>query len=108
MPNVPIGDDLSVTQLIEEANEADKVSPEQIALAKIGNSADWKLVTDYLNQRIEIYKQGLFGEDLKGMDYALIGQRFLAAQTVIHEFEALKEEIDTVTQAVNNAKSKVS
>lgn len=84
----------------------DKISKEQKDLAKIGNSPDWSIITKYLDARIEVYKNGLFGENLAGQDAAIIGQRFLAAQSVIQEFESLKLEIDTNTKAVNDAVGK--
>lgn len=84
----------------------DKVSQDQKNLAKIGNSPDWTIISKYLDARIEVYKNGLFGENLAGQDTTIIGQRFLAAQSVIQEFEALKTEIEVNTKAVNDAVGK--
>lgn len=94
---LPPTDDTPATQ---------KITKEQRELSKIGNSADWKIITSYLNARIEVYKNGLFGEDLRKQSTEIIGQRFLAAQSVIQEFEALKTEVDQVTEIVNAAVGK--
>ncbi len=97
--NVPTDD--FVTRLPEESNPSDAITKEQKQLAAIGNDPKWAILTDYMSKRIEVYQSGLFGEDLSGQDTALIGQRFLAAQSVIREFESLIDEINTTTKAVN-------
>lgn len=100
--NVPTNNDPSVALPPEEPDVA-KVTQEQIELAKIGKDPNWGIITKYLNSRIEIYKKGLFGEDLTKVDAAVIGQRFLAAQSVIQEFESLIDQVDTTTQVVEEA-----
>lgn len=102
--NIPTDNDFSAAQPpTEETAPQDKVTQEQKNLAKIGNSPDWKILTKYLDARIDVYKNGLFGENLAGQDTAIIGQRFLAAQSVIQEFESLKSEVEQTTSAVNEA-----
>lgn len=100
--NVPT-DDFSVAQPVVDEPAAAKITQEQRDLAKVGQSADWKIITKYLDSRIEAYKKGLFGEDLSGKPADVIGNRFLAAQSVIQEFEALKSEVETTTKAVKDA-----
>lgn len=102
--NIPTDNDFSATQPVtDDQAPQDKITKEQKDLAKIGNSPNWKIITEYLNGRIDIYKNGLFGENLSGQDTTIIGQRFLAAQSVIQEFESLKSEVENTTAAVNEA-----
>lgn len=105
--NIPT-DDFSVTQPVTDDPPESKLTKEQKELAKVGNSANWKIITDYLDSRIEAYKKGLFGEDLSGKPAEVIGNRFLAAQSVIQEFEALKAEVETTTKAVKDATSEAA
>lgn len=100
--NIPTDNDFEVTQPVQDDKPAEeKITKEQRDLAKIGNSPDWKIILKYLDGRIEVYKNGLFGENMAGADTAIIGQRFLAAQSVIQEFESLKTEVEQTTKAVN-------
>lgn len=99
--NLPGDDDFKVATPPTETNPQDKITKEQKELAKIGNSPDWDIIQKYLDARIEVYKNGLFGEDLTAQPTEVIGQRFLAAQSVIQEFQSLKSEIDRNTEAVN-------
>lgn len=102
--NVPTDNDFATTLPPQDnSSPQDKVTQEQKELAKIGSSPDWKIITKYLDQRIDVYKNGLFGENLAGQDTAIIGQRFLAAQSVIQEFESLKNEVEQTTKAVHDA-----
>jgi hypothetical protein len=98
--NVPTDD--FVTNLPEEARPSDSVTKDQLELAAIGNDPKWAILTNYMAKRIEVYQQGLFGEDLSKQDTTIIGQRFLAAQSVIREFQSLLDEINTTTKAVND------
>lgn len=101
--NIPISDEFNPLQPVGDSKS--ELTPEQIALAKIGVSDGWKLLKEYMSQRIETYKVGLFGEDLAGKDTAIIGQRFLASQAVIKEFTGLIDEIDRTTQTVKEVRS---
>lgn len=101
--NSPV-DDFKVLDAPDESIPPhEKVTKEQLELAKIGNSPNWKIIKDYLNNRIDNYKKGLFGEDLTGKDASVIGNRFLAAQTVIQEFEALINEVEMTAKSVEEA-----
>lgn len=100
---IPMDDGFDVTKLLNDLPQEDKITPEDLALSKLGASPEWKIISDYLDQRIDVYRKGLFGEDLAKVDTTIIGQRFLAAQSVIHEFEALQAEINGVTQSVKDA-----
>jgi hypothetical protein len=99
--NIPT-DDSALLPVEDAQTAAEKVTKEMRDLANIGSSPSWKIIETYLDQRIDTYKKGLFGEDLSGQDAAVIGQRFLAAQSVIQEFETLKNEVNTVTKAVQD------
>lgn len=102
--NVPTDNDESVMRpVVDEQAPIDKIPKEQKELAKIGNSPDWKILVKYMEKRIEVFQKGLFGEDLQGQDTAIIGQRFLAAQSVVGEFQSLIDQIETHTKAVNEA-----
>lgn len=101
--NAPVDDDFNVIQPPEEGTPVEKVTQEQKDLAKIGNSPQWKIISEYLDARIEVYKNGLFGEELGGADAATIGNRFLAARSVVSEFESLKYQVETTTQSVNES-----
>ena len=96
--NIPTDNYFDSIQPVEDQKPT--LSKEQIELAKIGTSPDWSLIKDYINQRCDIYRIGLFGEDLSGKDTSVIGQRFLAAQSVVREFTELVEEIERVTETV--------
>jgi len=100
--NIPVSDEFNPLQPVEEQRV--ELTPEQLALAKIGVSDGWKLLKEYIDQRIEAYKLGLFGEDLAGKDTAIIGQRFIAAQAVIREFTSLVEEIERTTKTVKEVR----
>ena len=99
--NLPGDDNFSETITPEEVAPEQTISKDQIELAKIGNSPDWSIITKYIEARIDIYKNGLFGEDLTAQPTEVIGQRFLAAQSVIQEFRSLIDEVDRNTEAVN-------
>lgn len=100
--NIPTDNDFAATQPVTDDTPAqDKITKEQKDLAKIGNSPQWKLISKYIDARIDVYKNGLFGENLSGVDTTVIGQRFLAARSVIEEFESLKQQIDKNTEVVN-------
>lgn len=102
--NVPTDSDENVTRpVVDDALPIEKITQEQLELAKLGNGGDWQIIVKYLDARIEIYKNGLFGEDLTGKDTSVIGQRFLAAQSVVAEFESLIVQIEQNTTAVNEA-----
>ena len=101
--NIPVSDEFNPLQPVEDTKA--ELTPEQLALAKIGVSDGWKFLKEYMNQRIETYKVGLFGEDLTGKDATIIGQRFLASQAVIKEFTGLIDEIDRTTQTVKEVRS---
>lgn len=96
-------DGFAVTQLLDEVEQQAKVSSDQQHLAAVGTSEGWKMLRAYIEKRVDSYKQALFGEKLEGVDAATIGNRFLAAQSVISEFESLINEIDTVTKSVQDA-----
>lgn len=102
--NIPTDNDYSAAlPVVDEQPVADKVSQEQKELAKIGNSPDWSIIQKYLDTRIEVYKNGLFGEDLTAQPTEVIGQRFLAAQSVIQEFQSLKDAVAQSTEVVEEA-----
>jgi hypothetical protein len=102
--NVPTDNDENVLRpVVDDEAPIDKVTEEQKELAKIGNSPNLKILTDYLEKRIEIYKNGLFGEDLTGKSTAIVGQRFLAAQSVVAEFQSLIKQVEDNTHLVNEA-----
>jgi len=100
--NIPVGDEFNPLQPVEDQRA--ELTPEQLALAKIGVSDGWGLLKGYIEQRVEAYKLGLFGEDLAGKDTSIIGQRFIAAQAVIREFTSLVEEIDRTTKTVKEVR----
>jgi hypothetical protein len=100
--NIPTDNDFSPTLPPEDDSAKQSVSKEQLELAKIGNSPDWQIIKKYIQARVDVYKNGLFGEDLTGKSTDVIGQRFLAAQSVIQEFESLENEIETTTQIVKD------
>lgn len=108
--NIPTDNDFENTQVpVDDTAPEQKITPEQRELAKIGNSADWQIILKYLDARIDVYKNGLFGENLAAQPTEVIGQRFLAAQSVIQEFESLKSEVESTTKAVNEvAKDKIT
>lgn len=101
--NIPISDEFNPLQPVEDTKA--ELTPEQIALAKIGVSDGWKLFKEYLQNRVEVYKNGLFGEDLTGKDTSILGQRLLAAQVVVQEFENAINEIDRTTKIVREVRS---
>lgn len=78
------------------------ITKEMLELARIGNSPNWKVIKTYVEGRVEAYKKGLFGENLEGKSTDIIGQRFLAATSVIHELESLVAEVEKVTESVND------
>lgn len=100
--NSPV-DDFRVLEPPQEESPESKLTPEHKQLAKLGKSAEWKLIKDYLDTRVNLYKNTLFGQDLSEMPAAEIGNRFLAAQTVVYEFEALIKEVEQTVQIVDDA-----
>ncbi len=96
--NIPVNNDLDLVQPVGDIEP--ELTREELLLAKIGLSEGWALFRDYLKQRAEVYKNGLFGEDLTGKDATILGQRLLAAQVVIREFESAIDEIDRTTKTV--------
>lgn len=102
--NVPTDNNFSETQPpTDDTPPEQKITQDQRNLAKIGNDPNWGIIMGYLDARIEIYKNGLFGEDLTAQPTEIIGQRFLAAQSVIQEFQSLKNQVAQTTEAVNEA-----
>lgn len=103
--NVPTNDETVMRPVVDDVPAAEKITKEQIELAKIGSNPDWEIIVKYLRARIEVYKNGLFGEDLTNQDTTIIGQRFLAAQSVVAEFSTLIEQVERVTGIVKEALS---
>lgn len=102
--NIPTDNDENVIRPVtEDVPAIEKVTKEQLELAKIGNNPDWGIIVKYLEARIDIYKNGLFGEDLTAQPTEVIGQRFLAAQSVVAEFQSLIDQVTQNTEAVNEA-----
>lgn len=101
MSNVPTDTGMEPLQPVTDPDPSESVTKEQKDLAKVGNSPEWGIIKEYLEARIDMYKNGLFGENLAGADASIIGQRFLAAQAVIGEFQRLQDEIEQTTKNVN-------
>lgn len=100
MANIPT-DDFGTEFFSSEPAQPATMSKEDLELARVGNSPNWKIIRSYMEDRVEAYKKGLFGEDLSGKDAAIVGQRFLAAMSVVRELESLIEQVEVVTKSVN-------
>ena len=102
--NVPTDNDENVIRpVVDDTPAIEKITREQLELASLGNSPDWAIIVKYMEARIDIYKNGLFGEDLTAQDTSVIGQRFLAAQSVVAEFQSLIDQVNQNTEVVNEA-----
>jgi hypothetical protein len=101
--NVPVDDETVIRPVVDDTEPIHKVNKEQLELAKLGNNPDWKILEKYILARIDIYKNGLFGENLSAQSTDIIGQRFLAAQSVVAEFQSLIDQIQQTTEIVNEA-----
>jgi len=100
--NIPTDNDETVLRpVVDDVPAIEKITKEMLELARLGNSPDWQIIVKYINARIEIYKSGLFGEDLTGQPTSVIGERFLAAQSVVAEFQSLIDQVNQNTEAVN-------
>lgn len=101
--NVPTPENFEQTLPVKDEPAVTKLTPEQKALAKLGNSQDWAVYTDYLRRRIDHYKTNLFDNPVTGMKAEDLGNQFLAAYKIVEEFEGALKEVERTIKMVNEA-----
>lgn len=91
------GTDLPVSQSDDEAwNELQKT-------AKFSKTAEFKELKAHFKRRIAFYKKNLpGGQPVKDVDPAVVGPMWIAANTIIDEFEAVISVYEQAAQAVKD------
>jgi hypothetical protein len=101
--NSPIGDFNTVLNVVEDEPAVSKLTREDLELAKVSKSPDWKVILAYLNARISVCKEEMFKTSLDGGDLTKIGAGFLASRAVVNELQAVIDKVELTAKAVNDA-----
>lgn len=101
--NSPVGDFNTVLSIVEDDPAVSKLTREDLELAKISKSPDWRVILAYLNARIAVCKEEMFKSQLDGGDLAKIGAGFLASRAVVNELQAVIDKVELTAEAVKDA-----
>lgn len=88
----------------EPEQETEQFEQDALDLAQIGSDAKWQVIKDYCMERMTFYRNDLAGLDLKNMDLAKVGERYLVCSLVALELEALLSKVQVTTDAVREAR----
>lgn len=86
--------------------EEEQFDVDSVAIAHVGSDDKWQVIKRYIDDRISFYRDDLAGLDIKNMDLAKVGERFLVTNLVAQELQALKDKVDITTEAVRESRKR--
>lgn len=90
----------------ETPEETQQFEQHALDLASLGANPKWKVIEEYMTDRIAFYKDGLADMDIKGADLAQVGEKYLVCSLVAMEFQGLLDLVRITTEAVSEARRK--
>lgn len=86
--------------------EEEQFDVDSLAIAHVGTDEKWRVIKNYVEERINFYRNDLAGLEIKNMDLAKVGERFLVTSLVAQELQALLDKVEITTEAVNEARKR--
>lgn len=101
--NSPTNNDFEVLNVPAEASPTDQLPNDVKQLAREASSPKGSIILTHIQEKIDVQKKVLFGEDLTKMPAEEIGQRTLASMRVISILETVISDCETAVKAVQDA-----
>lgn len=102
--NSPTNDFSLLNPVEDELEVAQKVTDAHKQLAKAAKSKDGQIILDHLQARIEAFTTVLKTNPVTDVDPQMALAKFMSAQMVIQEFEAVLKDVEISKQVVDDAK----
>lgn len=104
--NSPVNDFNLLNPVVDELESVEKLTKEHRELAKAAKTKDGQIILDHLQSRVDAFTEVLKTRPVSDQDPNMALARFMAAQQVIQEFEAVLNDVEIAKQAVKDAQSK--
>lgn len=97
-------EDFGLLNPVEDDSESVNKVPEDVKkLAKAAKTKDGQIILDHLQKRIDDFTNVLKSSPVTDTDPQMALSRFMAAQIVIQEFEAVLRDVEISKQTVHDA-----
>jgi len=101
--NSPVSNDFGVLNVVEDDGAVGQVPQDVKTLAKAAQTKDGQIILEHLQRRVDDFVAVLKNKPVTDSDPQMALARFMAAQIVIQEFEAVLRDVATAESAVKDA-----